>query len=272
MAFVRIWSWFTLALFLLLRSQNWSNSDDAVFEDPSSTVQSVYSGFRSFRVVSINWKRHSFLVQLLLSLCGDVHLNPGPDVFPCGLCKEPVSDNDKAICCDGCDSWVHISCDPQMSVTCYDKLVSCPDESQWLCPECRSVSMSSEEGVATQPSDVGRKNIAGRSGKVNSISCLYLNSRSVVSKRSDLFAYLCCHHVDVLAITETFLDGSILDAEICPRNYALFRKDRSCHGGGVLLMFRHDLQVSHRADLDSFCKELLWMEVTTSNGPLLFGV
>ena len=40
----------------------------------------------------------------------------------------------------------------------------------------------------------------------------------------------------------------------------------------VFLMFKQDLQVSHRADLDSFCSELLWMEVATFNGPLLFGV
>jgi len=37
-------------------------------------------------------------------------------------------------------------------------------------------------------------------------------------------------------------------------------------------MFRQDLQVSHRTNLDSFCDELLWMEVTTSIGSLLFGV
>ena len=99
-----------------------------------------------------------------------------------------------------------------------------------------------------------------------------LNSRSIVAKCSDLFAYLCCHHVDILAITETFLDESILDTEICPCNYVTFRRDRSRHGGGILLMFKQDLQVSHRADFDSICSELLWMEVATLNVPLLFGV
>ena len=32
------------------------------------------------------------------------------------------------------------------------------------------------------------------------------------------------------------------------------------------------LQVSQCPDLDSFCDELLWLEVVTSLGPLLFGV
>jgi len=54
-----------------------------------------------------------------------------------------------------------------------------------------------------------------------------LNSWSIVPKRSDLFAYLCCNHVDILAITEIFLDKSILDSEICPCNYTLFQKDYS---------------------------------------------
>ena len=61
------------------------------------------------------------------------------------------------------------------------------------------------------------------------------------------------------------MDTSILSMQ-------LYWKDRSRHGGGVLLKFRQDLQVSHRADLDCFCNELLWMEIATLNGPFFVGV
>ena len=109
-----------------------------------------------------------------------------------------------------------------------------PDDSECLCPNSRSVNLTFKEGVTASPLDVKQKPVVLTTLLA---TCLCLNSQSVVSKHSDLFTYLCCHHVDVLAITETFLDGSILDTEICScDNYVLLR-DRSRHGGGVLLMF-----------------------------------
>ena len=101
---------------------------------------------------------------------------------------------------------------------------------------------------------------------------MYLNARSVLPKRFDLFAYICCHQIDILAVTETFLDLSISDAEVCPSNYVVFHRDRSRHGGGALIVVQNDLKVLPRSDLNSFCDELLWLEMSTSIGPLLFGV
>ena len=57
-------------------------------------VSDFHDQFRLPRVMCFNWRKRPFYLQLLLSLCGDVHLNPGPDVFPCGLCGEAVSDQD----------------------------------------------------------------------------------------------------------------------------------------------------------------------------------
>ena len=62
------------------------------------------------RVVIIKWNRKSFCFSLLL-LCGDIQPNPGQTVdFPCSVCGNNVSNNDKAVCCDSCDMWVHVSC------------------------------------------------------------------------------------------------------------------------------------------------------------------
>ena len=46
-----------------------------------------------------------------------------------------------------------------------------------------------------------------------------LNARSILP---DLFALMCSFSVDALAITETILDPSILDAMVCPWNYIRF--------------------------------------------------
>ena len=81
------------------------------------------------------------------------------------------------------------------------------------------------------------------------LSCIYLNARSILPKRFDLLAYICCHKVDILAVTETFLDSSISNAEFCPASYLLFHHDRSGHGGGVLIFVCDSLQVTPRNDL-----------------------
>ena len=33
-----------------------------------------------------------------------------PIKFPCKICEKPVAQNHQAICCDVCDTWVHIKC------------------------------------------------------------------------------------------------------------------------------------------------------------------
>jgi len=42
----------------------------------------------------VNWNHHPFYLKLLLSLLGDIHLNPGPDQSLCGKCGCAVLDQD----------------------------------------------------------------------------------------------------------------------------------------------------------------------------------
>ena len=91
--------------------------------------------FRSPRVVLLNWKTHPFYLKLLLSLSGDVHLNPGPPVL-CGVCESSVSDEDKAVCCDGCDKWIHVSCDSTICEQEYNYMVLNPFNKPWFCALC----------------------------------------------------------------------------------------------------------------------------------------
>ena len=43
------------------------------------------------------------------------------------------------------------------------------------------------------------------------------------------------HNLDVLTLSETWLDASICDAEVSLPGYNLLRQDRNCHGGGVAI-------------------------------------
>ena len=59
-----------------------------------------------------------------------------------------------------------------------------------------------------------------------------------MNKQLDLHAMISVTAPDVLVITETFLDCSIMDGEVFPQDYSLFRCDKNRHGGGVLMLSR----------------------------------
>ena len=71
---------------------------------------------------------------------------------------------------------------------------------------------------------------------------------------------------DVLATTEAWFDSSVLDHEVIPSGYTIYRRDRQDRrGGGVSLAFHNDLMVVRRSDLETSC-ELLWCELTDDLG------
>ena len=54
------------------------------------------------------------LLILVILLCGDIELNPGPrneSIFPCGHCDLPVNWPQKGLCCNECGVWHHKSCE-----------------------------------------------------------------------------------------------------------------------------------------------------------------
>ena len=55
-----------------------------------------------------------------------------------------------------------------------------------------------------------------------------------MNKKEDIKVMLTSDHLDVLAITETFLCDVILDSELVDDDYVIFRRDRDRHGGGVM--------------------------------------
>ena len=54
------------------------------------------------------------------------------------------------------------------------------------------------------------------------LQCICLNARSLLPKRYDLLGYLSSLSVDIVAVTETFLDDSVLSSQFCPPHLHLF--------------------------------------------------
>ena len=63
----------------------------------------------------------------------------------------------------------------------------------------------------------------------------------------------------LIAITETWLNNGVLDGEILPNNYTIYRRDRASRGGGVLLAVNNNLssrQFSSSDDIESIVVEI----------------
>ena len=59
--------------------------------------------------------------------------------FPCKLCPKNVSDNDNAILCDLCQTWVHIKCN-HLNYIDYKYLQGCNEP--WYCLSCTTMLFS----------------------------------------------------------------------------------------------------------------------------------
>ena len=64
-----------------------------------------------------------------------------------------------------------------------------------------------------------------------------MNARSLIGKFNQFETWVCSIDPDVVAVTESWTNSSILDSELTLPGYTLFRRDRPVNreGGGVLL-------------------------------------
>ena len=76
-----------------------------------------------------------------------------------------------------------------------------------------------------------------------------MNARSIFKKLAELHLFIENNSLDLLCVTETWLNENIPDSLICPTGYKVFRYDRPSHDGGVAIFVRstvtaHQVSVS----------------------------
>ena len=76
---------------------------------PSLLYPSLFHLPRS-QLISAVPSRSSWIKNCLLLLVGDVALNPGPFRYPCTVYGHSVNSNQRALCCDICQRWMHATC------------------------------------------------------------------------------------------------------------------------------------------------------------------
>jgi len=93
------------------------------------------------------------------------------------------------------------------------------------------------------------------------ISIGHLNTRSLMPKVEDVELLLLSSKMDILTLSETWLDQSIQPYEIKVDGYNTIRKDRNRHGGGVMIYIREEIDYTERHDLEHDSIEATWIEV-----------
>ena len=74
--------------------------------------------------------------------------------FPCGICFKAVEKNRSAVCCDGCNLWVHIRCN-NLTKFCYRKMQT--SQEPWYCKNCIKQILPFSELSDSQLSRVTKK-------------------------------------------------------------------------------------------------------------------
>lgn len=210
----------------------------------------------------------TLMVSFLL-LCGDIEYNPGPTRYPCSICYQPVCRNQKALLCDLCESWTHCRCcgvDNEM-YACYQRM----EHFSWHCPRCVasvlpfhdcSVLHSEDSFVSVTSVDESIEQF-GLPPVAFGLRVAHLNCRSFLAHKDDIFDLLCSFHIDVLTLSETWLDDTVPDAEILPAgcDFSLLRRDRNRNGGGVAIVLSSRVRYCQKCDLSSGHIESLWVEL-----------
>ena len=71
------------------------------------------------------------------------------------------------------------------------------------------------------------------------------------------------YNVNIIIGTESHLDGSVLNSEIFPSHYQVYRKDRNIHGGGAFVLVDNNIP-SSQVMIDSLC-EVVCMQIHSQN-------
>ncbi|CAF4867365.1 unnamed protein product [Pieris macdunnoughi] len=100
-----------------------------------------------------------------------------------------------------------------------------------------------------------------------SLTLFYQNVRGLRTKSNEFYQNLLTCTFDVILITESWLNSSFYDNELCSDEYQMFRRDRSKEtsskniGGGLLIYVSRYLKAYERAEWNCNSVETLWITI-----------
>ena len=236
-----------------------------------------------YALTKLKFSKHHSYFKYLLILSGDINLHPGPVKYPCSVCAKPI--RKRIISCEKCGLWLHKKCDPTLKLE---------NNSSSICKPCQNKSHDNLDNVWVEfPFDddfFDDKEIASSDEKINNdayktdpvadwkafnkrgLHLIHLNINSLLSKIDELREIARTTRATVIGITESKLDGSVLDGEINIDGYELVRSDRNRHGGGVACYIRSDISFNVRGDFSSEIENIFFDILLPKTKPILIGI
>lgn len=102
---------------------------------------------------------------------------------------------------------------------------------------------------------------------------MHLNVWSLLPKVGDVRLLILNTRPMVLAVTETWQDGSIENKEVNLPSYNIIRRDRNRNGGGVCLYIRDDVHFNHRSELAREGQQVACVDlILPKTQPIIVGV
>ena len=206
--------------------------------------------------------------------------------YPCGTCDESVTWNQRAVACETCGQWFHLGCqDLELSSGEYGKLGQ--SNTSWHCIVCANANYSTTAfdlfGIDDSETEVSKsfnfsidscENFKPIHCSTPTRSCkqdrhtrrplrfITVNCCSVVGKTAELHYLAQSIKPDVILGTESWLSSYHHNAEIFPKGYSIFRKDRpdNIQGGGVFIAVAEEFTTSEEPELITHC-EILWVKL-----------
>ena len=207
--------------------------------------------------------------------------------FPCISCNSSVKNNQDAVMCVKCNQWCHVRCNvsPEIhqsdvdwicNICCFNELPFYFDKDDLSIVMNDQVSFTDNVDVPAQTfNSSSSQNVYHTSAnlKGNGLKLGHLNIRSLRNKVDHIQFLLHEYPLDVFAVSESWLDSSISDAEMSIHNYNLERKDRNITGGGVACYIRSNMRHLRRSDLECEELEVMWLEIKITNSkPWFIGI
>ena len=249
-------------------------------------------------IFKLHESKTKLLLINLLVLSNDVQTNPGPrpPKYPCGVCNKAVTWKHKAICCDSCGIWFHTQCENMRDII-YDTMHN--SNTSWECINCGMPNFSStlfdlfdveqshnsfaalvqnqtSDSLDQSDSDPGPPLLSSSPTKTSKnkylhkphsikrpLRILNINCQSIKNKIADFHSLISSAKPDIFIGTESWLKNDIVDSEIFPEKYTIYRKDRagSKSGGGVFIGISSEFISIEEVELNTDC-EILWAKIT----------
>ena len=197
------------------------------------------------------------------------------------MCTKAVGK--KVVCSDNCGQWVH----KKMLHT----LKNISNDSSYICRLCKDKNIDSSDNIwhqfhfsddyfaddITVPSETqSNSDLDTLSSTENwkifnkrGLHLIHLNINSILSKIDELRVIAKKSRANVIGITESKLDKTVLDEEINIDGYELARSDRNRHRGGVSCYIQNDISFNVRGDFSSEIENIFLDMFLPKSKPIL---